>query len=320
VVRNVRSVMCVPLVREERLIGLVYISSSTTNKTFTRHDLDLMAAIAAQVALALLNAEAFATIKELNAGLEAKVKARTLELERAYEELTQTQDQLVQTEKLATIGTLASGVAHEINNPLGAILSNAQLLQLDTDDPETLDSLSLIEAGARRCREIVEALLKYSHLAKNRHEAIDLRRLTQEALGVYERQLQLAEVSLTTEFAGVPAIQGDGKEIKQVVTNLLLNALDALREKHGLTGGRLSVRIVRELSGVRLIVSDDGAGMGPEVLKRIFDPFFTTKTVGSGTGLGLSVCQRIIERHGGTIQVTSAPGEGTTFTVELPVP
>jgi signal transduction histidine kinase len=320
VVRNVRSVMCVPLVREERLIGLVYISSSTTNKTFTRHDLDLMAAIAAQVALALLNAEAYATIKELNAGLEAKVKARTLELERAYEELTQTQDQLVQTEKLATIGTLASGVAHEINNPLGAILSNAQLLQLDTDDPETLDSLSLIEAGARRCREIVEALLKYSHLAKNRHEVIDLRRLTQEALGVYARQLELAEVSLETEFAEVPAIQGDGKEIKQVVTNLLLNALDALREKHGLTGGRLSVRIVRELSGLRLIVSDDGAGMGPEVLKRIFDPFFTTKTVGSGTGLGLSVCQRIIERHGGTIQVTSAPGEGTTFTVELPVP
>jgi signal transduction histidine kinase/tetratricopeptide (TPR) repeat protein len=320
VVRNVRSVMCVPLVRDDQMIGLVYISSSTANKTFNRHDLDLMTAIASQVSMALLNAQAYETIKELNAGLEEKVHARTAELERAYHDLTATQDQLLQNEKLATVGTLASGVAHEINNPLGAILSNAQLLRLDTEDPETLDSLNLIEAGARRCKEIVEALLKYSHLAKNNHEPVNMSALANEALSAFERQLQLAEVEVTADFQSVPPIMGDTKELKQVISNLIVNAMDALHEKHGLTGGRLTVRVARELTGLRLVVKDDGAGMEADRLKRIFDPFFTTTTIGSGTGLGLSVCQRIIERHGGFILVHSAPGEGSTFTVELPVP
>lgn len=320
VVRNVRSVMCVPLVREEQLIGLVYISSSTTNKTFTRNDLDLMAAIASQVALALLNARAYETIKDLNAGLEEKVRERTAELELAYRELTETQDQLVQTEKLATIGTLAGGVAHEINNPLGAILTNAQLLRLDIEDPEHQDSLAMIEEGARRCKDIVEALLKYSRLAKNNQEPVNLRALAEEVLATFERQLQQAEVRVIADFESVPTILGDSKELKQVVSNLVLNAMDALHEKHGLTGGRLAVRIVRALTGLRLIVEDDGVGIDPEVQKRIFDPFYTTKTIGAGTGLGLSVCQRIVERHGGQITVQSTPGDGSTFTVELPVP
>jgi signal transduction histidine kinase len=272
------------------------------------------------VALALLNARAYETIKDLNAGLEEKVRERTAELEQAYRELTETQDQLVQTEKLATIGTLASGVAHEINNPLGAILTNAQLLRLEVEDPEHLDSLAMIEEGARRCKDIVEALLKYSRLAKNSHEQVNLRTIAEEVLVVFERQLQKAEIRLIADFESVPIILGDAKEIKQVVSNLILNALDALQEKHGLTGGRLAVRIVRALSGLRLIVEDDGIGIDPEVEKRIFDPFYTTKTIGTGTGLGLSVCQRIIERHGGQITVQSTPGDGTTFTVELPVP
>ena len=129
-----------------------------------------------------------------------------------------------------------------------------------------------------------------------------------------------AGVTVSTSFAPVPAIAGDAKELKQVIGNLLLNALDAIAERHREAGGSLTIRIDRVLRGVRVIVKDDGVGIPPDVSKRIFDPFYTTKTIGSGTGLGLSVCQRIIERHGGQITVQSTFGAGASFIVELPVP
>ncbi len=317
-IRNVRSVMCVPLVLDEHLIGLIYVSSSTANKTFGRHDLDVLTAIAAQVALMLQNAQAYETIKELNLGLEAKVQERTQALQAAMRELTETQAQLLETEKLATVGTLAAGVAHEINNPLGAVLTNAQLLKLDAEDPETIDSLTLIEEGARRCMEIVQALLKYSKPPQAAYQTLDVRAIVEDTLAMVERQHELDGIEVSAELADAPGVLGDAAELRQVVVQLLLNAADAIRERPG--AGQVHVTLRRELVGLVLAVTDDGAGISPEVLRRIFDPFFTTKRVGSGQGLGLSVCRRVIEKHGGRIQVVSQPGAGAVVTVVLPVP
>ncbi|MDB5100090.1 MAG: putative ATPase, partial [Cyanobacteria bacterium RYN_339] len=316
-IRNVKSVMCVPLILDERLVGLIYVSSSTANKTFTRNDLDLMTAIASQVALALQNAQAYEIIREMNQGLEAKVKARTNELEEAYRELQEAQAQLLETEKLATVGTLAGGVAHELNNPLGAVLTNAQLLLLELEDPDHVDSLKMIEEGALRCKEIVAALLKYSRPPQASHRPVELRGVLAETLALLERQLQTEGIELNTDMVSAPTVMGDSTELRQVIAHLMLNAIDAIREG-GAPGGRIGVRLARELDGVTLSVADNGVGMGPDVLKRIFDPFYTTKKVGSGTGLGLSVCQRIIEKHGGKLHVSSVPGQGSTFTIALP--
>jgi signal transduction histidine kinase len=317
-IRNVRSVMCVPLLLDDRLVGLIYVSSASANKTFTRNDLDLMTAIAAQIALALQNAQAYEIIKELNLSLEAKVKVRTNELEGAYRELQETQAQLLETEKLATIGTLAGGVAHEINNPLGAVLTNAQLLMDELTDPDQIDSLRMIEEGARRCKEIVSALLKYSRPPQASHRPVDLRAVIVETLGLFEHQLQQDGIRLATTLDAEPTIMGDATELRQVLTHLLLNAFDAIRELGRAGQGCISLILVRELDGVKLVITDNGAGMAPDVLKRIFDPFYTTKKVGSGTGLGLSVCQRVIDKHGGKLLVTSTPNEGSVFTILLP--
>ncbi|HEY9724600.1 MAG TPA: ATP-binding protein, partial [Oscillatoriaceae cyanobacterium] len=318
-IRNVRSVMCVPLLLDDHLVGLIYISSPTANKTFTRHDLDLMSAISAQVALALENAQAYETIKELNAGLEQKVKERTEDLERALHELTDTQAQLVETEKLATVGTLAGGVAHEINNPLGAILTNAQLLKLDIDDPEQRDSLDLIEEGARRCKEIVAALLRYSRGVESNAQPVNLRAALDDVLAALEPRVHESGATLELALERVPLVLGDLPEFRQLLTHLLNNALDALAD---CADGerRLALALKTEPGSVSFAVTDNGPGMAPEIVKRIFDPFFTTKKVGSGTGLGLSVCQRIVEKYSGRLLVRTAPGEGATFTLLLPSP
>jgi signal transduction histidine kinase len=319
-IRNIRSVMCVPLLLDDQLVGMTYISSATANKTFTRHDLDLMTAVSAQVALALQNAQAFETIKELNQGLEEKVRERTSELTHAYQELSETQTQLLEAEKLATIGTLAGGVAHEINNPLGAILTNAQLLLMDIEDEEQRDSLSLIEEGAKRCQQIVSALLRYSREAKNTHESVEIRDLVDEALNLFEPQITEANIRILTDLTFVPSIMGDPVELRQVLAHLFFNAIDAIKDRYAGTGGCLQVRLARSLAGVELSIQDDGVGMAPDVIKRVYDPFFTTKKVGSGQGLGLAVCLKIVEKHHGKISAHSQPGQGATFTVILPVP
>ncbi|MFP5501060.1 MAG: GAF domain-containing protein, partial [Candidatus Sericytochromatia bacterium] len=316
--RKVQSVMCVPLQADDQLVGLIYISSPTANRTFTRTDLDLMTAISAQVALALQNAQAYETIKGLNVGLEEKVKERTAELTTAYQELKETQEQLVEKEKLATIGTLAAGVAHEINNPLGAILTNAQLIGLDVDDPEILDSLALIEEGARRCKEVVSALLRYSKEDRTNHHPVDFKAIVAEGLALYERQLRDARIVVAAELDDVPLILGDLMDLREMMAHLVRNALDAIQARHGLAGGHLSLSLSSEGEGVVFLVTDDGAGMSHEVQRRIFDPFYTTKKVGSGQGLGLTVCQRVIEQHGGTITVRSGAGEGAAFRIVLP--
>jgi signal transduction histidine kinase len=295
---------------------MLYVSSSTAIKTFSREDLEVLGAIASHLALLLQNAQAFATIRELNFGLEAKVQARTQELEAALLALRDTQAQLLETEKLATVGTLAAGVAHEINNPLGAVLVNAQLLRQELVEEDQRESVDLIERGARRCQEIVQALLSYARPAQADRQAIELGSLVRDTLGAAANQPRLAGLDLGAELSDVPLVFGDAGELRHLLNQLLFNAVDAVAERPD-GSPVVRVRVFEASDGVVLEVADNGIGMTPEVVRRVFDPFFTTKAVGAGKGLGLSLCRRIAEKHGGTIGVSSEPGQGTRVRVVL---
>jgi C4-dicarboxylate-specific signal transduction histidine kinase len=256
------------------------------------------------------------TINRLNEGLEHKVRERTSQLEQAITSLQETQAQLMQSEKLATIGTLAGGVAHELNNPLAAILANVQLLRLDAEDEDTLESLALIESGAKRCKHIVENLLNYARQSAPEYRSFSVNDVMRDTLDLLQHQLRHADIDLVLELGDVAPVIGVATELGQVFTNLVVNALDALAERP--RRGKLAIR--SQLAGKLVVVEvqDDGGGIEEHVLNRIFDPFFTTKQVGKGTGLGLSVSQQIAVNFGGRIEAASRPGDGSTFRVVLP--
>jgi len=240
------------------------------------------------------------------------------EVENAYQELKTTQSQLLQSEKMATIGTLAGGVAHEINNPLSAILMNTQILLKDSKDKSERESLKLIEENTRRCRDIVRSLLTYSRKPElGEFESIDLNRVIGDSSNLLQHQLKRDNIKIEKKCGNIPWIEGNANELQQVFTNLILNARDAIKE-----AGKPGKIIISTFQKGRFIVSkviDNGVEIPKEDIKRIFDPFFTTKDVGKGTGLGLSIVYKIIEKHNGRIDVSSTVNKGTVFTIRLPI-
>jgi signal transduction histidine kinase len=250
-----------------------------------------------------------AEIVRWNRELEDRVASRTAELKQA-------QAQLVQTQKLAALGQLGAGVAHEINNPLGAVIGHVQLL-LGDRDPGAADyeSLRHIEKGAQRASQVVQNLLRFSVQRKEPvRTTVDLNKLTRDTLSLTEsliRDLQIALVFDLSEPA--PRALADAGQLAQVLLNLTANARTAMA-----SGGTLTVRTRSEGERVALVVEDTGKGIAPEIRERIFEPFFTTKDDWSNVGLGLSVTYRIVEEHGGRIDVASEPGRGAVFTVYLP--
>jgi two-component system NtrC family sensor kinase len=253
--------------------------------------------------------------------LERRVKERTLALEQAIQRLQETQAQLIQSEKLATIGTLAGGVAHELNNPLSAILANAQLLAMDfEEDEEHSDAIQLIEAGAKRCKAIVENLLNYARRSGPELRSLSVNKVLEDTLAMLNHQLKHANVELVKELAPeVPPVRGIANELGQVFTNLIVNALDAVTEVHPKGGGRLHMSTALEKGMIVVAFEDNGPGMDASMLRKIFDPFFTTKEVGKGTGLGLAISQQIAGSFGGRVEVRSERGVGTCFRVVLPL-
>jgi len=240
-----------------------------------------------------------------------------------YRDVTQEREltrRMIDTEKMAAVGQLAGGVAHEINNPLGGILAFAQLMKRDEGRTEAdLESLDLIEESAIRCKRIVESLLRFSRRSReeDRHK-FDLSRCVDDAAYLFRAQLQSApKVKLELKLAeGLPQVHGDAAQLGQVVLNLLQNSLQAMPARDGtitVESGQLKGRCFFR-------VTDTGAGIAAEHLPHVFEPSFTTKPPGEGTGLGLAIAYRIVEDHGGEFQVESAPGRGATFTVLIPVP
>ena len=230
----------------------------------------------------------------------------------------ETQRQLIRSEKLASLGRLAAGVAHEINNPLTGVLTFSSLLLRHTDenDPQRED-LETIVHETNRCKEIVKGLLEFSRQTEPQKKRGDVNEIIREALSLMENQALIHNVKIVQELNGdLPGIVVDTDQIQQVFVNVILNALDAMPE-----GGTLRVRSDSASEGhaVQVAFGDTGHGIPPEHIDKVFDPFFTTKSPNKGTGLGLAVSYGIIERHGGKIEVESEGGVGTTFMIALPV-
>jgi signal transduction histidine kinase len=254
--------------------------------------------------------------------MAAQVKGHTSTLEQAVREAVEATKQkeraLVLSSRLASIGTLAAGVAHEINNPIGGMQNavNRLLQQPDLADKQRV-YLQLVQDGLQRVARTARRLLDFSprQAAAGRFQlgsAID------GARALVEHRVQRAEVQLDVQVEpGLPAMHGDQHEIQQVMLNLLLNALDAL-EGRGTRGGRISVRAHADAGSVHLHVDDDGPGMDPRLLARVFDPFFSQKDRPDASGLGMFICYSIVQNHGGEITVDSRPGEGFHVHVVLP--
>jgi two-component system, NtrC family, sensor kinase len=224
---------------------------------------------------------------------------------------------LIQSEKMAALGQLSAGLAHEVKNPLAGILGFAQLSRRKLDDPAALSAnLDVIERETRRCTEIIASLMRFSRQEPAQFAATDLNDVTRRAIAIVDHQLSLKKVKVEIDCApGLPLVNGNGNQLQQVLINLLLNAQQAMEPQ----GGTVRIRTWSVDAAVMISVKDDGPGIAEQHLPRIFEPFFTTKQAGQGTGLGLSVTYGIIRDHGGEISAESPPGQGAVFTIRLPV-
>jgi len=267
----------------------------------------------------------------------AAARKRAAELDTAYKELKSTQAMLVHAEKMAAIGQLASGVAHEVKNPLGIILQGVNYLEgrVGPKDPEEVEVLQMIKEAVMRSDKIVRDLLNFSRQRPLEPKPCDIAQVIRDSLGLVGKQFALHNISVQEEFTdGLPPVVIDENQMKQVFINVLLNALQAMPQ-----GGELTLRTAaaapeslpvelarRALAmwrpgegAARCEVTDTGVGIPAEQLPKAFDPFFTTKPAGQGTGLGLAISRSIVEKHRGGITIASQEGRGTTVTIALPI-
>jgi two-component system, NtrC family, sensor kinase len=239
---------------------------------------------------------------------------------RMIRELEEHQEQLVQSRKIAAVGTLTSGIAHELNNPINNIVLTAESLKDDFGDLSQVEAMGLIQdilIQSERASEIVKGLLDFSRAERPEFEGLSIGTVIQDTLKLVRNQLTLSGINVEQDIpADLPPIRGEKKSLQQVFLNLFINSIQAM-----LDGGTLRIRAHPSPDGQWMIidVADTGVGIDPEHLSQIFDPFYTTKQVGRGTGLGLSVTYGIVEKHGGHIEVKSSKGAGATFTVTLPL-
>jgi len=228
------------------------------------------------------------------------------------------EQQIIQSERLAAMGQMIGGFAHELNNPLTSILGMAELLQESDASEAARKQVAILHKEARRAAEIVQNLQYFARPPAPGRSQVNLNELVQRTVQMQAYPLRKSNV--TVDFLpepAMPAIVADPNQLMQVFLNLLLNAEQAIRESRD--RGTIRVRIGRNPESVWVVFQDDGPGIAPENLTHIFDPFFTTKRPGRGTGLGLSICKTVLREHGGNIEATSAPGGGAVFTITLPI-
>jgi len=305
----VKSLVNVPLKAKDEAIGVLGVNNKVFSRPFTENDVHLLSALADYATIAIVNAQLYEETKRWSEELERKVEERTRELRTA-------QEQLLQSEKLASIGQLAAGVAHEINNPMGVILGFAQgILKTVPEDDSLRKPLTTIEKESLRCKRIVQNLLDFAHYSEPTPHLTNINELLDASCELVEHQISLQNVKLFKDYdPALPSIMADLHQLQQVFINIMLNAYQAMPD-----GGTLRLTTRTVGSELQVILADTGTGILPGNVQRIFDPFFTTKEVGEGTGLGLSVSYGIIKAHGGDIEVKSQMGKGTTFVIKLPL-
>ena len=293
-----KSMLIQPIYWKDELIGGFSVLWLQQTHRFSADELRLAEGIALQGALAVENSRLYEGVKEQMA------------------ELKRTQAQLVQSTKLAAIGELAANIAHEINNPLTTVLGFASFLseRMAPADPMR-EELGLIQEEASRARDIVRDLLQFSRQRDFSPESTDVNTVLEQVIGMVRRQGALNAITVNERYTpDLPHVELDVSRIKQVFLNIINNAVYVMPN-----GGSLAIRTETANGGVRISFEDTGPGIAPEHRDRIFDPFFTTKPEVSGTGLGLSVSLGIVQSHGGTIEVETEVGRGSTFTVALPL-
>jgi two-component system, NtrC family, sensor kinase len=250
--------------------------------------------------------------------MTTSLQSSRAELERALQQVRTTQEQLIQSEKLSAVGQFVAGVAHELNNPLTAVVGYSELLQSMSSDEKMRENLDRISRSALRCHKIVHSLLSFARQHAPERKLVQLHAVVDEVLEIMAYDLRTSNVRIVREFAStLPPIMADGHQLQQVFVNILGNARQAIQPVQ--REGRIVIRTRQAGDKVLIEFQDNGPGIKTEHLARIFDPFFTTKPVGKGTGLGLSLCYGLIREHGGDISARSEPGEGATFAIELPV-
>ncbi len=295
---RIRAFVCVPIHSRGRILGTLSLGRRD-GAPFDEPEVALVEATADQIGIALDNARLYS------------------ETRRQLDELKLAQTQLIRAEKLSAVGELASGVAHEINNPLTTILGQAHLLLARHDMTEYVrDRLTVISEEASRAARIVQNLLVFArHYPPERRPTL-LADLVERVLDLVAYQLDKDKVRIVTEFADMPPLLVDEHQLQQVLLNLVQNAHHAMARHRGERVLTVRVRAPREHAVIEVL--DSGPGIAPEVLPRVFDPFFTTKPPGEGSGLGLSVSYGIVTEHGGRLRGENRPEGGAVFTIELP--
>jgi len=289
---GIRMILDLPLTLKADVVGIIRMYFSE-KRTFSEEELDFVIAITEQCACAI-------------------DKARLIETQQArYNHLA------FQTEKLSALGRMAAGIAHEINNPLGGILLySSNLVKKVPEEGPLKEGLEIIINETMRCKTIIQDLLEFSREKEPEKTSASINQIINKTLNMLENEFRLRHIHVGKDLSGdIPDVLVDVNQMHQVFVNLLLNAAEASQDNGVIN---ITSRLIPALGRIRVEISDNGCGIAPEHLTKVFEPFFTTKP--KGTGLGMAVTYRIIRNHQGEIQVSSQPGEGTRFTLEIPLP
>jgi len=294
-----RNFVIVPLFVRGKNVGVFELVCDKSAETFTNRDIELISILANQAAIALENARLIQSLDETNRRLRAS------------------QQQVIQSGKMAAVGELAAGIGHEINNPLQVILSRVQLMQHACKEDRVLSGLEVVEEHAARISQIVRNLMDFSQesSAEGEMRALEVHELIARSRSLVAHFFTTKQIKVIMHLPeSLPQVRGRSGPLEQVFVNLLLNACQAMDDE-----GTLTIAGKAEQDFVVLTFADTGIGIPPEILPRIFEPFFTRKEVHEGRGLGLSISYGIVQDHGGAIYASSELGKGTTITVKLPI-
>lgn len=343
--------LIVPLTFESDLIGFIALGNKASGAFFTADDADFLSSLANQSALSIVNALAYQEIQTLNTALEKKVEERTQDLahtneelrlsleqlEQAYRQLQRSQESLFRVEKMAALGRLSAGIAHEMNTPLGASLTSLKLLRelaeeysisigdptVSTQDHQDIaaDMDRLVSATQQWLEKAAAHIRSFKlhtrDLQAGEEQTFSVLQVIEDTKSLLSHRLRLAQCTLVVSCAAAePVVHGDPSKLGQVLTNLIVNAIDAYKDT---TGGEIHVEVAEAGGCLEICVRDHGCGISRENIERIFEEFFSTKPIGEGTGLGLSIARDIVTNFfSGIISAESTPGQESVFTLQLP--
>ncbi len=295
---GIRGFVCVPIHARHRILGTLSLGRQTDER-FTNEEVALLECTADQIGLALDNARLYS------------------ETRRQLDELRRSQSDVVRAERLAAVGELAGGVAHEINNPLMIILGQVHLLLQTQDHEATLHGLRVIDGATKRAANIVRELVLFAERSPLRRARCKVTDQIYKVLALHQSRLETSKITVQTDFEAASEIWADANQLQEALLHLIQNAEQAMFASHG--GGTLTIRLKPAGDGVRIEIADDGPGVPPDDLPRVFNPFFTTKAPGEGRGLGLSICHSVVSEHEGRLWAENRPEGGALFVMELPV-